>query len=75
MKTPEQLPLNFSAPQSDRADSPAPGSTRVVELDAVRTARNDQRMGAVYAAIRASIQHIDVRRAATIRDFTDSSYR
>ncbi|WP_457330100.1 hypothetical protein [Rhizobacter sp. P5_C2] len=74
MKTPEQLPLNFSASPFDRANSNEPASADVVNLGAVRAARHDQRMSAVYDAIRESIRHIDVRRASTGRDFEDSSY-
>lgn len=74
MKTPEQLPLNFSASPFDRANSNEPTSADVVDLGAVRAAKRDRRMSAVYNAIRESIRHIDLRRAATGRDFEDSSY-
>lgn len=75
MKTPEQLPLNFSAPPLDRADSGEPDSAQIVSLDVARAAKHDQRMGAVYAAIRESVRHIDLRRAARDRDSSDSTCR
>jgi len=72
VKTPEQLPLDFSACDDAETGKASPGAV-IYRMDLFRHTE-DVSLAAVYDAIYDAVKHVSVRRTSTDRPKRDSSF-
>ena len=75
VKTPEQLPLDFSARDvsTSQGEDLSQGAV-VYRLDQFRETATKSTLAAVYDAIHEAVKHVNVRRKAPVPDGTDSQF-
>ena len=75
MKTPEQLPLDFSAREAvtSQVEDLSQGAV-VYRLDQFRETATKSTLAAVYDAIHEAVKHVNVRRKAPPTDGADSRF-
>lgn len=77
MKTPDQLPLDFSASDADSMPAPLGLGAVVYEIENYR-ARGGRgataTLSAVYDAIHDAVKHVTVRARAPKKDFVESRH-